>query len=112
MRSYLDHGRRRSSGETPVDTFPDVAGDEGSVAERCAERLTLLEALRTLEPRDRAIVVLRYWDDLSIEQVADTLGVTVNVVRIRAGRALQRLRPLLAETQAPALSERAPGDRV
>ena len=45
---------------------------------------------------DRAVVVLRYWEDRSVADTAHDLGLSESVVRTRARRALQRLRPLLA----------------
>ncbi|WP_341351127.1 sigma factor-like helix-turn-helix DNA-binding protein [Nocardioides convexus] len=40
-------------------------------------------------------MVLRYWEDRSVADTADDLGLTETVVRTRARRALQRLRPLI-----------------
>jgi len=48
-----------------------------------------------LSAPDRAVVVLRYWEDRSTADVAIDLGMTETAVRTRARRALQRLRPLL-----------------
>ncbi|HUY46427.1 MAG TPA: SigE family RNA polymerase sigma factor [Streptosporangiaceae bacterium] len=56
------------------------------------ERSVLLAALRELPARQRAIVVLRYWDDLSDAQVAATLGCSAGTVRSQASRALAKLR--------------------
>ncbi|WP_439145255.1 SigE family RNA polymerase sigma factor [Streptantibioticus silvisoli] len=52
----------------------------------------LFDALATLPPRQRAVVVLRYWEDLSAEEVARTLGCTVGTVKSTASRALAKLR--------------------
>jgi RNA polymerase sigma factor (sigma-70 family) len=60
-------------------------------------RLTLLAALGELTPRDRAIVVLRYWEDLSIEAVAELVGVSISVVKTQSMRSLSKLRELLGE---------------
>ncbi len=96
-RCWLDHLRRRSSGETPTDELPDLPDGSRSLGESGAVRVTLLQAVGTLAPRDRAIVVLRYWEDLGVDQVADLLGLTADTVRVRSSRALRRLRPLLAD---------------
>lgn len=56
------------------------------------ERSALLAALRELPPRQRAIVVLRYWEDLSDTQVAAVLGCSAGTVRSQASRALAKLR--------------------
>jgi RNA polymerase sigma-70 factor (sigma-E family) len=66
-----------------------------------AERRMLLDlALAALTPRQRAVIVLRYYDDLSERGTADTLGVTVGTVKSQTHLALRRLReaaPELAE---------------
>jgi len=56
------------------------------------QRSALLSALRELPGRQRAIVVLRYWEDLSDAQVAAALGCTEGTVRSQASRALVKLR--------------------
>ncbi|KUN26121.1 RNA polymerase subunit sigma-24 [Streptomyces antibioticus] len=93
-RTFLAHQRRRSSTERATDTFPDRAGtDQRDVP----LRLTLLEALARLPAKDRAVVVLRYWEDRSIEETADALHASSAAVRTRCTRALGRLRELLGE---------------
>ena len=52
----------------------------------------LLTALAALPPRQRAVVVLRYWEDLSDAQVAALLGCSASTVRSQAARALAKLR--------------------
>jgi RNA polymerase sigma-70 factor (sigma-E family) len=61
-------------------------------AELIGERSALLAALRELPTRQRAIVLLRYWDDLSDAQVAAVLGCAPGTVRSQASRALAKLR--------------------
>ncbi|MCB5166024.1 SigE family RNA polymerase sigma factor [Streptomyces bambusae] len=90
VRAFLTHQRRRSAGERPVAQFADlgpaVAGADPAL------RLTLLDALGRLSAQDRAVVVLRYWEDRSIEETAQAMNVSSAAVRTRAGRALTRLR--------------------
>ncbi len=69
--------------------------DEGYVDRDPTLRLTLLDALRQLPARDRAIVVLRYWEDRSAAETASIVGIRENAVRVRAMRALATLRRLL-----------------
>ncbi len=55
----------------------------------------LLRALAELKPSQRTIVVLRYWEDQSVETVADLLGVSTGTVKSQSARGLTRLRRLL-----------------
>jgi RNA polymerase sigma factor (sigma-70 family) len=50
-----------------------------------------------LPARDRAVLVLRYWEDRSVEETADALDLSVGTVRTQAHRALQRLRAQLGD---------------
>jgi RNA polymerase sigma-70 factor, ECF subfamily len=52
----------------------------------------LFDVLRTLRPNARAVVVLRYWADLSDDQIADTLHIPVGTVKSTLSRTLERLR--------------------
>ncbi|MER6955602.1 SigE family RNA polymerase sigma factor [Streptomyces sp. NPDC001858] len=93
-RTFLAHQRRRSSRERAVDTFPDVADGGGTDTPL---RMTLLQALGRLPAKDRAVVVLRYWEDRSIEETAGAMNASSAAVRTRCTRALGRLRELLGE---------------
>ncbi|BEP16358.1 SigE family RNA polymerase sigma factor [Acidothermaceae bacterium B102] len=92
LRSYLDHHRRRSASEVVTSTF-----DEAGAAESTDLRMTLVDALRLLKPQDRAVIVLRYWEDYSVEQVASLLEIREATVRARSMRALAKLREALGE---------------
>jgi RNA polymerase sigma-70 factor (sigma-E family) len=91
VRSYLSYRRRRSSTEKPYGSLPDSAGREIDPA----LRLTLLKGLAELPPKDRAVLVLRYWEDLSVEQTAQQMGCSAGAVRNRSLRALAKLRTVL-----------------
>ncbi len=96
VRAFLDHKRLKLSGEVVTDAVPEPGSTPDSGGERTADlRITLLEALHGLPSRDRAIVVLRYWEDHSVESVAEMLGTSPGVVRTRSMRALGRLREVL-----------------
>ena len=60
-------------------------------------RPEVLEAVSQLSPRQREVVVLTYWEDLSETAVADRLGMSPGSVRRHLGRARQQLRSLLDE---------------
>lgn len=57
-----------------------------------AERLDLWQRLQALPPRQRAVIVLRYYEDLSEAQIADALGVSPGTVKSQASAALRALR--------------------
>ncbi|MER6346659.1 SigE family RNA polymerase sigma factor [Streptomyces sp. NPDC001595] len=96
-RTFLAQKRRRSSTERATDVLPERADHSGGDTPL---RLTLLEALARLPVKDRAVVVLRYWEDRSIQETADVLHVSSAAVRTRCVRALARLRELLGEDLA------------
>ncbi|ACU69200.1 RNA polymerase, sigma-24 subunit, ECF subfamily [Catenulispora acidiphila DSM 44928] len=68
-------------------------------------RLSLLAALDRLPPKARAVVVLRYWEDLSVEATAAALGCSTGTVKSQSSRALARLRALLGDGFATTDSE-------
>jgi RNA polymerase sigma-70 factor (ECF subfamily) len=83
--------RRRWHGETPTETLPDLVGlDDLAGAASARDEMRL--ALAVLTPRQRAVVVLRYAEDMSEQQVAEVLGVSVGTVKTLAFRGLARLR--------------------
>ncbi len=90
VTAHIDSTRRRWWGERPTETLPDVpAADE----QRCSdERDELRRILAELNPRERAVVVLRYYCDLSEHDTAATLGMPVGTVKSTCARALARLR--------------------
>jgi RNA polymerase sigma-70 factor (sigma-E family) len=62
-------------------------------------RLAVMEAVAKLPPRQRAVIILRYWEDLSVDQAAAVLGCSAGNVKSQSARALDKLRPLLAEPE-------------
>ncbi|MDQ7908267.1 SigE family RNA polymerase sigma factor [Phytohabitans sp. ZYX-F-186] len=95
MNALFDQRKRRSSGEVVVAELPESAVRPPQPAAEV--HVTLMRALATLSLRDQAIVVLRYWEDQSVETVAEILDVSASVVKTRSARALTRLRALLGE---------------
>jgi RNA polymerase sigma-70 factor (sigma-E family) len=67
------------------------------VVESVAERAELVNALGSLTPQQRTVLVLRYFEDLSETQVAELLGCSTGTVKSSASRGLARLRELLSQ---------------
>lgn len=93
----LDHARRRSSTELVVEADPQRP-DGIDVAELVSARATLLQVMAELPPRQRACVVLRYFDDLSVADTAKALGCSEGTVKSQTARALDRLRSVFEDS--------------
>ncbi|MBL7255581.1 SigE family RNA polymerase sigma factor [Paractinoplanes lichenicola] len=89
---HVSWWRRRRVPEHLTGAPPETARDDP--AEATALRLSLAQALATLSPKQRAVVVLRFYDDLTEAQAADVLGVRVGTVKRHAHDALRRLREI------------------
>lgn len=90
VNAHLRRVRRRRIREVYADTPPESgAADHSHDVER---RLVLVQALATLPPRQRAVVVLRYWSDLTEAQTAAALGCSVGTVKSQTSKALAKLR--------------------
>lgn len=95
LNAVFDLRKRRSHTEVVLADLPEHAGPSGPAAADL--HITLMRALATLPVRDQAIVVLRHWEDHSVDTVAEILGVSASVVKTQSMRALGRLRDLLGE---------------
>lgn len=90
-RLAVDRWRRQGWREVPVAALPEHAV-VGDVEGGAARRDEVQRALGLLTPRERAVIVLRYWDDLSEVDIAAALGIVPGTVKSTAARALNRLR--------------------
>ncbi|MEU6851703.1 SigE family RNA polymerase sigma factor [Actinacidiphila alni] len=85
--------RKRKVDEFSTDEVPEPATTGvPDLTEQQAQRDALLRAVGRLPPRQRAMVVLRYYEDMSEVQTAEALGVSVGTVKSAVSRALGKLR--------------------
>jgi RNA polymerase sigma-70 factor (sigma-E family) len=95
--------------ERATERLPDrpVAGPESGL-----ERLDLMDALAGLSPKARAVVVLRFLDDLPVAEVAQVLDLPEGTVKSQTARALDRLQSVLAQPYAqPSTQPHVPDHR-
>jgi RNA polymerase sigma-70 factor (sigma-E family) len=97
VNGHTSHRRLRRNQETPSEAISG-SGAQGSVAaDDPGLRLTLLDGLARLATVDRAVLVLRYWEDLDVNTTAELLRISPANVRTRSARALDRLRAVLGD---------------
>ena len=91
-------GRRRATATRHAPTLAartDIPDPAGAIAERSV----VLAALAALPERQREVLVLRYYGDLSEADIADSLGISRGAVKTHASRAMAALRPTLEQTR-------------
>ena len=91
VNSWTSWRRRRWWGERATETVPDSPA-MGDLAAEAALRITVQGALRSLTARQRAVLVLRVFDDLSEAQVAQVLDCAPGTVKATLAHAVARLR--------------------
>jgi RNA polymerase sigma-70 factor (sigma-E family) len=92
LNAALSWRRRRRIAEVPLDVAADPAAPEDPVS---AVDPQLVAALRSLPPRMRAVVVLRFLEDRSEAETARALGCSVGTVKSASSRGIARLRAAL-----------------
>lgn len=95
-RSYVSAWRRWGRREWPTDSPPDApvyASDTGDLD-------LVWRGLGRLGHRQRAVVVLRYFEDLDLATIADTLGISTGTVKSQLSRALANLRDYLGNEES------------
>ncbi|WP_322921880.1 SigE family RNA polymerase sigma factor [Nocardioides renjunii] len=95
VHENVSRWRRRRWREHSTGDLPDVLAAEPDRAELLAVRT----ALATLPPRQRAVIVLRYYEDLSEADIAATLGIAPGTVKSQARDGLARLRQALPDVE-------------
>jgi RNA polymerase sigma-70 factor (sigma-E family) len=101
-RSVVDRARSVLRQHVVVDKLaprlaPDLPSDHGEASIE-VERSAFISALWTLPPRQREVVVLRYFADLPVTQVASATGISAGAVKVHAARAMSLLRTELGKT--------------
>ena len=91
---FLSSKRGQPARERPVPDVPDTTVTTESLTEA---RLDMREALASLTPSQRAVVVLRYWEGLSVAETAAALGISAGTVKSQMHRAVLAMRPHLTE---------------
>ena len=101
INAHTDWWRRKPWREQSTDALPETPGPDESASYDARD--AVLSALATLSPRQRAVVVLRYYEGMSEAEIADALGCSAGTVKSAASRAMAKLRahPGLALAQVP-----------
>ncbi|MFD9389732.1 SigE family RNA polymerase sigma factor [Streptomyces sp. NPDC060000] len=92
LNTRTSQWRKRKVDEFVCDELPEPAAAADDPAERQALHDAMWRAIMKLPVRQRAMVVLRYYEDLSEVQTAEVLGVSVGTVKSAVSRALGKLR--------------------
>jgi RNA polymerase sigma-70 factor (ECF subfamily) len=90
VTSVISWRRRGATRESATDRVPDQPVPELSAA--VLDRVLLRQALQSLSPGQRAVLVLRFYEDLSERQTAELLGCSVGTVKSQTARGLAALR--------------------
>jgi RNA polymerase sigma-70 factor (sigma-E family) len=101
VRGLIDEGRRPWRRERTQATLPDQPAAEPLPAE---ERLAVREALALVPPRQRAVLVLRFYEDCDIAETARLVGCSEGTVKSQTSRGLARLRELLTAADPAAVT--------
>ncbi|GAB2451619.1 SigE family RNA polymerase sigma factor [Nocardioides hungaricus] len=94
-RVAVDESRRPWRREVSMD----LDGDDDRAPTKFESPHDIVAALQALPPRQRQVVVLRHWMDLSVEETAETLGIPQGTVKSQTSRALARLNQLLTHAE-------------
>lgn len=101
VRAVIDESRRPWRRERFVDELPETTQsgeDGGEVGEQVANRTALLDGLRRVPPRQRAVLVLRFLEGLDVSATAEALKCSEGTVKSQTSRGLAALRAVLGDT--------------
>ncbi|WP_424636855.1 SigE family RNA polymerase sigma factor [Embleya sp. AB8] len=91
--------RRRTARAYVPPHEPDASSPEDAVV-LSEEHLRVLAAVQRLAPRQREVLVLRYWSDMTEAQIAETLGLSRGAVKSTASRAIDALEKIMKDEQS------------
>jgi RNA polymerase sigma-70 factor (sigma-E family) len=94
IRAIVDERRRPWRRETTVE-FPLSPQSQSLGDDMLNDRMVLREALSRMPPRRRAVLVLRYFEQLSVEETAAAMGCSTGTVKSQTARALATMRELI-----------------
>lgn len=97
VRAVIDESRRPWRREQYMETLPEAAVNEEGLDDRVATREVLLAGLADVPPRQRAVLVLRYFEGLDVSAAAKVLGCSEGTVKSQTARGLAALRIALGE---------------
>lgn len=108
VREATSWRRRKASTEVVTDnlTTLDARASQPDHADAIAEADATWQLLATLPPKQRAALVLRYYQDMSDDQIAETLGCSASTVRSNAARAFAALREAAGDQPQEVAHER------
>lgn len=98
VRAVIDESRRPWRRERFVEELPDVPNSDGEVGDAVATRSALLDGLRAVPPRQRAVLVLRFLEGLDVAATAEALKCSQGTVKSQTARGLTALREALGDT--------------
>jgi len=97
VRAVIDESRRPWRRERFVDQLPEVPVGDGEIGESVATREALVQGLRRVPPRQRAVLVLRFLEGLDVAAAAEALGCSEGTVKSQTARGLTALREALGD---------------
>jgi RNA polymerase sigma-70 factor (sigma-E family) len=98
VRAVIDESRRPWRRERFVDELPEAPNTDGEIGDSVATRSALLDGLRAVPPRQRAVLVLRFLEGLDVAATAETLKCSQGTVKSQTARGLTALREALGDT--------------
>lgn len=97
VRAAIDESRRPWRREHSVNAVPEAPAPDEAPGEAVPTREALLDGLRRVPPRQRAVLVLRFLEGLSVADVATTLRCSEGTVKSQTARGLDALREALGD---------------